>query len=421
MYQKSTLDNGLRIITSTMPHTRSVSLGIFIGTGSRYEEPEQAGVSHFVEHLCFKGAEKRATAKDIAEAIEGVGGIINGGTDKETTMYWVKVARQHFPLALDVLADIIRYSKFEPRELEKERNVILEELNMSMDAPHIRVNMLIDEVLWPNQALGRDVVGTRETIAALTRDAILGYVNQQYIPNNTVVAVAGNISHEQVLTSLEQAFADWSPGTPRAWYPVVDAQDQPRLLLEYKDAEQCHLCIALRGLSLFHPDRFALALLNVVLGEGMSSRLFLELRERHGLAYDVHSYVNQLFDSGAVVVYAGVEPKHTDSAIRIILDLLHQLVEAQVPEWELTKAKELVKGRLLLRMEDSHSVSSWLGAQELLVNRIYTVDEVISIVDAISSEDLKRVAQNLLGSEKLCLAIVGPVRGQKRLQRLLKF
>ncbi len=419
MYQKSTLGNGLRIITSTMPHTRSVCLGIFIGTGSRYEDSEQAGVSHFSEHLCFKGAEKRATAKDIAEAIEGVGGIINASTDKEATVYWVKVARQHFALALDVLVDIIRHSKFEAGEIEKERHVILEELNMSLDTPHIRVNMLIDEVLWPNQALGRDIIGTRETIAALTRDTMLGYVGRQYIPNNTVVAVAGDISHEEVLTSLEQALADWPRGVPCSWYPAVEAQDQPRLQREYKDAEQCHLCLALHGLSLFHPDRFILDLLNVVLGEGMSSRLFLELRERHGLAYDVHSYVNHLLDSGSMVVYAGVEPKHTESAIGVILDQLHRL-EEQVPEWELTKAKELVKGRLLLRMEDTRSVSSWLGSQELLMNQIFTVDDVISIVDAISPDELKRVAHNLLSTDKLCLAIVGPIRGQKRLQRLLK-
>jgi predicted Zn-dependent peptidase len=419
MYQKSSLDNGLRILTGTMPHTRSVCLSVFIGAGSRYEEPDQAGVSHFVEHLCFKGTEKRATAKEISEAIEGVGGILNGGTDKESTVYWVKVARQHFPLALDVLVDIVCHSKFDPVEMEKERKVIIEELNLGLDFPPQRVNMLIDELLWPDQALGRDVLGTKQSIAALTRNMAVEYLSRQYRPSNAVVAVAGDISHDEVVTSVSQALADWPDGVPGPWYPVEDAQDQPRLQIEYKKTEQCHLCLAVRGLSLFHPDRFTLDLLNVILGEGMSSRLFVELRERRGLAYEVHSYVNHFLDSGAVVIYAGVEPRYIESAIEVILEELKRLKD-EPPEQELVKAKELVKGRLSLRMEDSRSVSSWLGAQELLLKQIRTVDEVMSIVDGISPEELKRVGQNLLSAEKLSLAVVGPLRSEKRLHRLLK-
>lgn len=418
MYQKGTLDNGLRILTSTMPHTRSVSISIFIGTGSRYEKPEQAGVSHFVEHLCFKGTEKRATAEEIAKAIEGVGGVLNGGTDKEATVYWVKVARHHFPLALDVLVDILCHSKFDAAEMEKERGVIVEELNMTMDSPPQRVNMLIDELLWPEQALGRDVAGTKETIVALTRDMALGYMSRQYVPSNAVVAVAGDISHNEVLSSVEQALADWPDAIPGPWFPAQEVQGQPRLRIEYKKTEQCHLCLALRGLSLLHPDRFVLDLLNVVLGEGMSSRLFLELRERRGLAYAVHSYVYNFLDSGAAVIYAGVEPNHLQDAIEVITAELNRLKD-EIPESELNKAKEMVKGRLLLRMEDTRSVSGWLGMQELLLNRIYTVDEIMSIMDAITSNELKRVAQNLLHSDKLRLAVVGPVRAEKRLHRLL--
>ena len=419
MYQKNTLDNGLRIVTANMPHTRSVSLGIFIGAGSRYEEPKQAGVSHFLEHLCFKGTEKRATAKEIAEAIEGVGGILNGSTDKEATVYWVKVARPHFPLALDVLVDIIRHSKFDAAEMEKERKVIIDEFNMDLDLPHLRVNMLIDEVLWPGQALGRDIIGTKETIATLTRDMAIAYMARQYTPSDTVVAVAGDIGHDEIVTSVGQAFADWPGTVPGPWYPAEDAQDQPRLRIEYKKTEQCHLCLALRGLSIFHPDRFALDLLNVVLGEGMSSRLFLELRERRGLAYDVHSYTPHFFDSGAVIIYAGVAPKHTEDAIEVILGELLQLKD-EIPELELVKAKELVKGRLLLRMEDTRSVSSWLGVQELLSDRIRTVDEVMAIVDALTPGELKRVGQSLIVGDKLSLALVGPLRAERRLHRLLK-
>ncbi|MEE8173952.1 MAG: pitrilysin family protein, partial [Dehalococcoidia bacterium] len=287
MYHKTVLDNGLRIITSTMPHTRAVCLGIFIGAGSRYESADEAGTSHFVEHLCFKGTERRATAKEVCEEIEGVGGILNGGTDKELTVYWAKVARPHFPLALDVLSDMLLHSKFDPGEVEKERQVIIEEINMSLDSPSHRVDMLIDEVLWPDQALGRDVAGTKETVAALSQHRLLEYDAHQYLPNNTVVSVAGDIGHDEVVSSLSQAFSDWHDGAPQPWYPAEDEQNASRCQVEHRDTEQAHLCLALRGLPLLHPDRFTLDLLNVILGEGMSSRLFLEIREKRGLAYDI--------------------------------------------------------------------------------------------------------------------------------------
>ena len=419
MYHKSVLENGLRIITSSMEHTRSVCITIFIGAGSRYESAQEAGTSHFIEHLCFKGTERRATAKEISEAIDGVGGMLNGGTDKELTIYWCKVARPHFLLALDVLVDMLRHSRFDAQDIERERRVIIEELNMSLDSPHQRVNMLIDEVVWPDQPLGRDVAGTKEAVASLGREMLLSYLARQYLPNNTVVAVAGDIGHEEVVESVGCAFADWERGNPRPWFPVEDSQDSPRLHVEHRSVEQAHLCLALRGLSLLHPDRFYLDLLNVVLGEGMSSRLFMEIRERRGLAYDIHSYVDHFLDSGAVTVYAGVDPRNIETTIQAILEELSPLKD-DVPEVELTKARELAKGRLLLRMEDTRSVAGWIGAQELLVGRILTVDEVVAIIDAITTEDLERVARELFIGDKLNLAIVGPVMDGERFLGLLR-
>lgn len=419
MYQKSVLQNGLRVVTSSMPHTRSVCISIFIGAGSRYERVEEVGTSHFVEHLCFKGTSRRATSKEISEAIEGVGGMLNGGTDKELTVYWCKVARPHFLLALDILVDMLRNSRFDAQSMEKERQVIIEELNMSMDSPQQRVNLLIDEVLWPDQPLGRDVAGSKETVTTLSRQALLDYLARQYVPNNAVVSIAGDISHEEVLASLTRAFDDWTQGVPQPWFPAQDSQDAPRVRLEYRDTEQAHLCLALRGLPYLHPDRFRLDLLNVVLGEGMSSRLFLEIRERQALAYDIHSYVEHFLDSGAVTIYAGVDLKRIDSAIEAILAELRRLRE-DVPEAELTKARELAKGRLMLSMEDTRSVSGWMGGQELLAGRILTVDEVISIIDAITVPDLVPVARKLLTTEKLNLAIVGPFPSADRFQRLLQ-
>jgi predicted Zn-dependent peptidase len=420
MYRKTVSDNGLRIVTSEMPHTRSVCISIFVGAGSRYELPEQAGLSHFVEHLCFKGTEKRPTSKEISETIDGVGGVLNGGTDKELTVYWVKVARPHYPVALDLLVDMLRHSKFDPVEIDNERKVIIEELNMSMDSPQSRVDTLIDEVVWPDQALGRDVAGTKDTVSAMNRQMILDHMSRLYLPGNSVISVAGDISHDEVVDSIVKAFRDWSVGVACDWFPAEDSQDTPRLKVEPRKTEQVNLCLAVRGLSSQHPDRFILDLLNVVLGEGMSSRLFLELRERKGFAYDIHSHVSYFRDSGSLAVYAGIDPKKIELTVEAILQELIRLRDDRIPEVEIIKAKEMGKGRLMLRMEDTRSVSGWMGGQELLTGRILTVDEVVSIVDAITSSDIQRVARELFLSSKLNLALVGPVRSKGRLSRLLK-
>ncbi|MGB2885157.1 MAG: pitrilysin family protein, partial [Dehalococcoidia bacterium] len=242
MYQRTVLDNGLRIVSSAMPHTRSVCICVFIGTGSRYETPEQAGLSHFMEHLVFKGTARRPTAKEISETIDGIGGILNGGTDKELTVYWVKVARPHFSLALDLLVDMLRNSKFNSVDMENERKVIIEELNMCMDSPQNRVDMLIDEVMWPAQALGRDVAGSKETVTAIDRKMILDYLPIHYLPSNTVVGVAGDITHNEVVDSVAAVLGDWPDGTPGSWFPADNGQETSRLIAERRKTEQAHLC-----------------------------------------------------------------------------------------------------------------------------------------------------------------------------------
>jgi len=402
-----------------MPHTHSVSIGFFIGAGSRYESEAQAGISHFIEHLCFKGTPKRATAKEISVAIEGVGGILNGGTDKELTVYWSKVARPHFALALDVLVDILLHSKFDPVDVERERQVIIEEINMTKDSPSQQVNMLIDELLWPGHPLGCDIAGSKESMSAITRDMMLDYLKGQYLPDNIVVAVAGNIQHQEAVTAVSQAVAKWTSRRAHPGYLAYKEQPNPRLQVERRDTEQAHLCLALPGLSLLHPKRFILDLLNVVLGEGMSSRLFTEIRDKLGLAYSIHSYVDHCLDSGAVTIYAGVEPKNLSTVINAVLEQLSELKEL-IPQSELSKAKELAKGRLLLRMEDTRNVVSWMGGQEILCGRILTVDQVVSIIDAITADELKQLAQELLVGDHLRLAVVGPVAKDEPLEELLK-
>jgi len=420
LHQKTTLDNGLRLVTTTMPQTRSVSICIYIGVGSRYETDAEGGVSHFIEHLLFKGTDKRPTARDISGAIEGVGGIFNGGTDKEITLYWCKMPQTHFALALDVLADIVLHSKFDPAEIEKERHVIIEEINMSLDFPPQRVNMLIDELLWPNQPMGRDIAGTKESVSTITRDAMLAYMRNQYQPENVVVAVAGNIKHPQVIAAVESVFGDWHSQQPRRSYPPYQEQPAEPMLIETRQTEQVQLCLALPGLSLFDPKRYTLDLLNVILGEGMSSRLFTEIRDNLGLAYSIESHIDHHLDTGSMVVYAGVDPRNLEKAVGAIMAQLAQMRQG-VSAAELTKARQLASGRMLLRMEDSRNVAGWLGGQEVLTGRIVTVDRIVAIINAITAAQLQELAEELIVDKRLRLALVGPVTKPERLEQLLKF
>ncbi|HEY3057706.1 MAG TPA: pitrilysin family protein [Chloroflexota bacterium] len=418
MFQKTILPNGLRLVSSYLPHTRSVSISIFIGAGSRYEADDIAGVSHFLEHMLFKGTKRRPTAREISEEIEGIGGVMNAGTDKELTVYWAKVGDHRFAATLDILADSLLNSLLDPTELEKEREVILEELAMTEDSPADMVNILIDEVVWPHQPLGRDTGGTPDSVKAITRDHVVRYMDQLYVPQNTVVAIAGNVTSEEVIDRVGEYLGDWQPRPFASWYPAQIPDDTPRLRLRSKKTEQAHFCLATPGLSAAHPDRYVLDVLNAVLGEGMSSRLFLEIREKRSLCYDVHSYVNHYLDTGSTVVNAGVDPSKLDEALRATFNEMLKMDDG-VPEKELHKAKEFIKGRLQLRMEDTRAVASWLGGQELLRREILTVDEVLAIVDDVTPESLRRVAAELWRTEAFRLAVVGPFRSETRFQKLL--
>ncbi len=419
-YEKSRLANGIRVVTSNMPYARSVTISIFIGTGSRYEKRNEMGVSHYLEHILFKGTEKRPTSRELSEAIEGIGGIINGETDKELTVYWCKVARPHFPIALDVLTDMVLHSKFEQEEIDKERQVIIEEINRSKDSPAQQVDELTDAILFPGHPLGKDIAGTKQTVRAMTRRGLLEYRKQQYVPEKTVFAIAGDVKHDEMVAAITEATTEWKSANKPTGFKIYGEKDNPRFRILRKDTEQLHLCLALPGISLSDPRRYALGLLNVVLGAGMSSRLFLEVRDRLGLAYAIHSYVDHYQDSGAIVIYAGVDPKKTTTAISAILEQLAKLKNEPVPDAELVKAKELSKGRLWLRMEDSYAVSGWLGGQEILNGKILTDDEMVAIIDSITAKQIQDVARELLAGDKLRLAVVGRVEKEKELETLLK-
>lgn len=418
-YRKSVLPSGIRLLTSTMPHACSVCISIFIGTGSRYETEHEAGISHFIEHLCFKGTETRPTAKELTEPIEGVGGILNGGTDKELTIYWCKVARPHFALATSVLADMLANSRFYPPDIERERQVIIEEINMSIDSPQQSVDILIDQLVWAAHPMGRDVAGTKASVSGITRNDILRYLQSHYTAGNIVISIAGGLEHEEAAEVVNQCFGSWRNGGRQPFLAANSRQTAPRLACEQRPTEQAHVCLAVPGLSLSHPDRFVLDLLNVILGEGMSSRLFVEIREKRGLAYAVQSYVSHHLDTGCLSVYAGVDPAQVPTTVQAILHELSRLKE-EVPQIDLTKAKELSKGRLLLRTEDTRSISGWLGGQELMLGEILTIDEVVSLIDKITCDDLLRIAQELFVTPNLSLAVVGPVE-ENSLKGLLAF
>ncbi|MDD4923904.1 MAG: pitrilysin family protein [Dehalococcoidales bacterium] len=420
MYRKTVLDNGLRIVTDSMPQTNSVSICIFAGVGSRYEKDKIAGVSHFIEHLMFRGTEKRPESRLISEAIEGVGGVLNGGTDKEVTVYWCKVPAAHFTRAVDVLSDMLLNARFDPADMEKERQIIIEEIKMTHDAPDQRVNHLIDRSLWYGSPLGRDVAGSKKTVSAITREDILAYMKLSYLPSNAVVAVAGNISHDEVVQAINDYLGGWDNRQHFHKFKTYKLKECPPVKIEKRKIEQAHLCLALPGLSRFDSKRYHLDVLNIILGEGMSSRLFTEVRDKLGLAYTIASYAEHLSDTGSLIVYAGVEPKKLSTAITVIAEQMSIFKEQKVSDEELIKAREMAKGRLLLRMEENRHVASWLGTQEILNNRILTVDDVVAIIDAVSAEDIRQIAKELMLSDLLKLAVVGPVNRDEPLEGLLR-
>ncbi len=411
MLEPCTLANGLRVLTAVMPHSRSTTVSFYVGAGARYEQPAEAGISHLVEHVCFKGSERRRTAQQISEAIEGVGGVLNAGTDREFTVYYAKVPAAHLDLALDVVLDLVLRPLFDGDELEKERRVILEELAMVEDHPSQLVELALDGLLWPGQALGRDVAGTPDSVRSIPRDRAVSYRRDHYTPDNAVLAVAGAVDPQAVVDIVQAATERWDFGNPgpreqAASWP--DAQPAGRRIgLRSKPTEQAHLMVGLPGLSLEDPDRYALGLLTGVLGEGMSSRLFVELREERALVYDVQAYATQLCDTGALSIYLGVDPDNALPAMEIALHELGRMRQG-VPPAELAKIREYTKGRMLLNLEDTRAVSAWYGGQALLQRRMQSVEEIIAAIDAVTDDDLVRVADALIRDERLHLALVGP-------------
>ncbi len=390
-----------------MPERLSASLVFMFGGGSRLEDERHAGVSHFIEHLFFKGTERRPTSKEIADAIEGVGGFVNASTDKELTAYWTRVPAEHVELGLDVLADIVSNSKLAAADVERERTVILEELRMYQDQPQEFVQNLFDEIMWPDHPLGRDIAGTEQSVARLTRHDILEYAGAHYRLPNLVVGAAGAFDDARLLEMVGSRLT--LPANPNGLLlpqmpsPLLG----PRVLMRRRKTEQAHICLGVRAMSYVDPNRFALDLLNTVLGEGMSSRLFLNIRERLGLAYDVHSFTQKHRDTGLLGVYLGVDPKNAVAAVNAVIAEMNALCDHELTAEELERAKEFTKGRLRLELESTNGVSFWLAYQQLLLGSIKTIEEEVALVDAITAEEVRRVANEVLRAP-IQMAVIGP-------------
>jgi len=419
-FQKFILDNGARLVVTELPHTRSVTLMMYMSTGARYEAARVSGISHFIEHMLFKGTRKRPTAHAIAVAIEGIGGFFNASTSQELTNYWVKVAYQHFDLGLDVLSDMLSAPLFAANEIEKERRVIIEELRQTLDTPDELVFYDLDALMWLPHPLGRDVAGSPESVSAISRADMLAYLHRHYHANNLVVSVSGYVRAETIVPQLNAALGALRPLPLKRYARFQPKQTAPRWHVRYKKTEQAHVAVATWAYDREHPDRYAVTLLNTILGDGMSSRLFQEIREKRGLAYTVSSFGSALEDCGYLGCYAAVEPKNALETVRAILAEWARLTVETVPEAELAKAKELVKGSLLLSMEDTHAIAGWYGRQEALRLPLLTVDDVTAKIDAVTAEDIQRVARALFRNAWLNLAVVGPFKTDGQFARVLR-
>lgn len=406
-YRVRGLPGGARVVMAPMPERLSASLVFMFGGGARLEDEGLAGASHFIEHLFFKGTQRRPTSKEIADAIEGVGGFINASTDKELTAYWTRVPAEHLSLGLDVLADIVSNSKLTIDDVERERSVILEELKMYQDQPQDYALNLLEEIIWPGHPLGRDIAGTEQSVARLTRDDILEYANAHYRLPNLVIGVAGAMDEEETLAAIGSSVTlPAEPNglvTPESPSPLLGSN----VLLRRKRTEQAHIGLGVRAQSYLDPDRYALDLLNTVLGEGMSSRLFLNIRERLGLAYDVHSFTQKHRDTGHLGIYLGVDPKKSTEAIRAVIAEMHRLCDEDLTDEELHRAKEFTKGRLRLDLETTNGVAFWLTYQELLIGEIKDIEDELTMVDAVTAADIRRVANSVLRSP-IQAAVIGP-------------
>ena len=404
MVVREVLENGLRLITETMPHVRSVTIGVWLTRGSRHESDERGGIAHFVEHMLFKGSDTR-TAEDIAQSIDSIGGQLDAFTAKEYASYYIKVLDEHLPLAVDLLADIVLRPAFNPDEIEREKKVILEEIKMVEDTPDDLVHELFTQHFWEGHPLGRPILGSRDSVERLTQDALRQYFGGAYVGSNFIISAAGNIEHAKVRALIQAAFG----AVPRTGEPLdgMPPAIVPQVVTRIKELEQSHLCLGTTCYPQKHDDRYVSYILNTVLGGSMSSRLFQNVREKRGLAYSVFSGISAYRDAGNLTIYAGCANDAVEEVVDLCVAELRALKHSPVPESELRRAKDHLKGSLMLSLENTASRMSHLARQEIYFDRHFGLDETLQGVENVTAGDVMRVATDLFSGGPLAATVVG--------------
>lgn len=417
MYRIEKMPNGLTVVVAEMPARDSVAVGIWVKVGARYEQQKISGIAHFTEHLLFKGTKTRS-ARKIKESIEGLGGVFNAFTGEESTCYFVKILKDHFELTFDVLADMINHSLFRPQDIERERTVILEEIKMYQDLPQQFVQERMNQLLWPDQSLGRNVAGTLETVSGIKRSDFLDFNRKFYHPANLLVTVCGDVPAEHVIEQAQKHFSGTRAGQPSRFSPAKSSQSRPRFDFFTKETEQTHVVIGFHGPARTNAEKYKIALLNIILGGNMSSRLFEEVREKRGLSYEIKSSLYFFQDAGGFTVSEGVEKKKLPLSIRVILNELRKIRNKPVGEQELRRAKDYYLGQLYLALEDTLDQMVWLGEKVMYLGEPPTREEIREKIEAVTAKDIQAIAGRYLRTNNLNLAVVGPT--PKDVQKQIK-
>ncbi|MBE3091435.1 MAG: insulinase family protein, partial [Candidatus Atribacteria bacterium] len=410
IYKIIKLENNLRIVVEEMPYMKSVAIVFGIGAGSRYEVQKHQGISHLIEHMLFKGTNKRKSTLEISQAIEGIGGEINASTSKETTYLYAKVPQEQFKTAFNVLADIILNSLMREEDLHKEKNIIIEEIKKYQDIPEELVEILLDKIMWKNHPLGKPIFGDEKSVINIQREDLLSYINIFYRPNNLVISVAGNIKIEEVILQVDKYFKIIEKGEVKNYLPAKDNQKNTQIGIKFKKSNQTHLSFGFPGISRLDPDKYSVDLLDIILGSGLSSRLFQKIRVRKSLAYDIHSSIQYFNDISSFNIYAGIDSNKLGETIQTILEELNKIKDNNLKEGELRKAKEMYKGALSLSLESTLSRAFWLGNRMLLYGRTSTFDEIKEKIEEVKVKDIQKMAQNIFTKDKVNLSIVGPFK-----------
>jgi len=418
-YSRTVLTNGLRVLTIPMEGLSSATVLVLIGAGSRYEEADKAGLSHFVEHMIFKGTKKRPTAFDISSLVDSVGGENNAFTGKDQTGFYIKIQKDRLALAFDILSDTLRDSLYLEEEIEREKGPIIEEINMYEDNPLYKIDDVFYELMFDGNPLGWSTAGEKKTVKSIKRDDFLNYVKRFYQGSDMVLAVAGNVNAEEVEKLAEEYFSSFDKGHKEKFIKFEENQTKPQIKIAYKKTDQAHIYFGFPAFSFFDPDRYALEVLSAILGGGMSSRLFIQVRERRGLAYYVRADNDTYHETGLFAARAGLNLEKVEEAVKVILDEFYKTKNGDITEKELSKSKEFLKGRTMLGLESSRRVAEWYAEKELMENQIETPAELLKNIEKVTLADVNRVAKRIFKPEKANLAVIGPFEDKEKLLNII--